>query len=230
MIVRVLRAAAVAAGLVWGAIGALALPLAMPVWVAFAVLITALVWVRFRDAATPSGPAAAPIRRAGVRHAASAGAATLTACLALTGVAVVLGPATGTLAVATVLVAAPLGWRWWRRHPGYRPGARAIQEATATAATGTAQHSAHQITAAAIPAQAATEMSTRHLCLAWQRSYFVLLQVPGPARGELVVQRAGLLDEIERRDPEGFGRWLEDGARPSSDPGRYLTTDRTTDH
>jgi hypothetical protein len=35
-----------------------------------------------------------------------------------------------------------------------------------------------------------------------------------------------LLDAIERRDRDGFTRWLETGARAGSDPGRYLTTDR----
>jgi len=32
-----------------------------------------------------------------------------------------------------------------------------------------------------------------------------------------------LIDEIERRDRDGFARWLDTGARAGSDPSRYLT-------
>ena len=70
------------------------------------------------------------------------------------------------------------------------------------------------------------ELSTPELCLAWRR-YFVLLDVPaGPGRCEIVRIWERLLDEIERRDRDGFIRWLETGARAGSDPSRYLTTDR----
>jgi hypothetical protein len=71
------------------------------------------------------------------------------------------------------------------------------------------------------------ELSTPELCLAWRRSYFALLDVPaGPGRCEIVRIRERLLDEIERRDRDGFTRWLATGARAGSDPGRYLTTNR----
>jgi hypothetical protein len=71
------------------------------------------------------------------------------------------------------------------------------------------------------------ELSTPERCSAWRRSYFALLDVPeGPGRCEIVRIRERLLDEIERRDRDGFTRWLETGARAGSDPGRYLTTDR----
>jgi hypothetical protein len=36
--------------------------------------------------------------------------------------------------------------------------------------------------------------------------------------------RERYLDEIERRDPRGFARWLSSGARAGSDPATFLTT------
>ena len=47
----------------------------------------------------------------------------------------------------------------------------------------------------------------------------------GPGRVELVRVRAGLLDELERRDHAGFTRWLEAGPGAVGDPGRYLSSD-----
>ena len=50
-------------------------------------------------------------------------------------------------------------------------------------------------------------LSTPELCLAWRRSYLALLEVPaGPGRCEIVRMREGLLDELERRDRDGFTR------------------------
>jgi hypothetical protein len=70
-------------------------------------------------------------------------------------------------------------------------------------------------------------MSIAQLCSAWQRTYFVLLDLPaGTPRAAIVHSRGALLDEIERRDPDGFSRWLDTGARAGSDPGRYLAGDR----
>ena len=65
------------------------------------------------------------------------------------------------------------------------------------------------------------------MCLAWRRSYLALLDVPaGPGRCEIVRMRECLLDELERRDRDGFTRWLDTTGRAGSDPGRYLSTDR----
>jgi hypothetical protein len=70
-------------------------------------------------------------------------------------------------------------------------------------------------------------LSTPELCLAWRRSYLALLDVTSyPARCDIVRMRECLLDELERRDRDGFTRWLDTGARAGSDPGRYLSTDR----
>ena len=68
-------------------------------------------------------------------------------------------------------------------------------------------------------------MATEELCLAWRRSYFLLLLAADlPARRLVVERRQDFLDEIERRDRSGFLRWLADGARAGGDPAPYLTT------
>jgi len=41
-----------------------------------------------------------------------------------------------------------------------------------------------------------------------------------PAAADLMLLRQRLLDELERRDRAGFGRWLSTGARAASDPSR----------
>jgi hypothetical protein len=65
------------------------------------------------------------------------------------------------------------------------------------------------------------------VCLAWRRSYPALLDVASsPARSNIVRMRECLLDELERRDRDGFTRWLDTGTRAGSDPGRYLSSDR----
>jgi len=42
-------------------------------------------------------------------------------------------------------------------------------------------------------------------------------------RLRLITTRSELLDELARRDPERFQRWLDSGARAASDPARFLT-------
>ncbi len=46
------------------------------------------------------------------------------------------------------------------------------------------------------------------------------------ADGGLV--RQGTLDELERRDPVGFARWLAAGHGPAGNPGEFLRDDRPT--
>jgi hypothetical protein len=64
------------------------------------------------------------------------------------------------------------------------------------------------------------------LCLAWQHSYWLLSELPGShQRCEVAAMRQSLLDELERRDPVGFRRWLDAEPRANSDPRRHLTAD-----
>ncbi|MCZ2803962.1 hypothetical protein O2W18_02465 [Modestobacter sp. VKM Ac-2983] len=60
----------------------------------------------------------------------------------------------------------------------------------------------------------------------WVRTSAALAQTREPvARQQLVHRRQEALDELERRDPEGFARWLAAGATVDSDPARYVSGD-----
>lgn len=70
-------------------------------------------------------------------------------------------------------------------------------------------------------------MSDDELCRAWQASFTLLQRAGSPADLSLVAaRRAGYLDEIQRRDPDGFQRWMASGARAGSDPRRFLSQRR----
>jgi hypothetical protein len=58
---------------------------------------------------------------------------------------------------------------------------------------------------------------------AWVRSSAALSSTRDPvARARLVSRRQQALDELERRDPDGFARWLAAGATIDSDPARWV--------
>lgn len=69
--------------------------------------------------------------------------------------------------------------------------------------------------------------ATDELCLVWRRSDEELRRVPDddPERAKLAVVRQLLLEELERRDPAGFRRWLDDGAMAGTDPRPFLHPD-----
>lgn len=78
----------------------------------------------------------------------------------------------------------------------------------------------------AVPA-ATPSWTDAELCQAWRTSFLALERSHDlDRRTELVRARQSYLDEIERRHPVGFARWLYAGARPASDPSRYLTQAR----
>jgi len=135
----------------------------------------------------------------------------------LIGLGTLLGPVSGIVILALLLLAAPFAWPWLRRRYG-RPPAREPWAAGCLEIVPAAE---------APPPMRFEALSTSELCLTWRRSYLALLDVPaGPGRCEIVHMRECLLDELERRDRDGFTRWLDTGARAGSDPGRFLGTDR----
>lgn len=77
------------------------------------------------------------------------------------------------------------------------------------------------------PAPEPRSLTDEQLSLAWRSSYTALQRAHDPADAARVVDtRAGYLDELQRRDPSGFVRWMVTGARAASDPAKYLTADR----
>lgn len=77
------------------------------------------------------------------------------------------------------------------------------------------------------PAPRYTSLSDAELCWRWRTSFNALQHTTSLSeRVRLIETRSALLDELARRDPEGFGRWISSGARAASDPARFLTPHR----
>jgi hypothetical protein len=69
-------------------------------------------------------------------------------------------------------------------------------------------------------------LSTEALGQEWLRSSATLEAPLDPAtRARIVHRRQQALDELERRDPVGFARWLAAGATVDSNPAQYLRGD-----
>ena len=198
---RVLRIAGTGVGVALATVGMAAQPAAAVGGVlvgAFAAGGTAL-WLDHR-----TGPDTS-VRR---RRVIEAGGTTVGLWLTGTGLVVLLGPSTASVLVACLVVGVPAALF-------ARRTLRPVQ-AAATALPVSAE----------VRSPALATLSTPELCLAWRRSYLALGELPtGPTRSELVTLRQSMLDEIERRDPAGFHRWLDAGARAGGDPGRYLAAD-----
>jgi len=138
-------------------------------------------------------------------------AAFVTACLMVAGL---LATAGGGLA-ATVLVLLVAGGLW----AGYHR--RTVAPTASEPPDVAPPRPAPPQPAAPAPV---TDMATEDLCVAWRRSYFLLILAADEQARRLVVQRRqDFLDEIERRDRRGFLCWLRSGAQAGSDPGPYLT-------
>jgi len=147
-----------------------------------------------------------PTRRRAVL---AAGGTALGVWLVGTGLLVVLGPSIPSALLALLLIGVPVAFHVRRK-------LRLPRELAPVAVPPPADH----------PSPVLATLSTPELCLAWRRSYLTLVELPaGAARSELVTVRQSMLDELDRRDTDGFHRWLDDGARASGDPARYLTPD-----
>lgn len=66
-------------------------------------------------------------------------------------------------------------------------------------------------------------LSSRSLGEEWLRTTALLDASPEPITREAVAARRGsVLDELERRDPAGFARWLAHGTERGSNPAEFL--------
>jgi hypothetical protein len=144
----------------------------------------------------------------------------IVAGLAVIGMATLLGGAVTALAGATVL--ALLVHRRLRRGEvgdtehatGRRPG---------SARTGSPDAGAPPVGAHALLPPDSTTLSDDELCRAWRLSYLLLPNARVAAELEHAsLLRRRYLDELACRDPAGFRRWLDEGARAASDPSRYI--------
>jgi hypothetical protein len=66
-------------------------------------------------------------------------------------------------------------------------------------------------------------LGNRSLGEEWLRTTALLDAAPEPlTRAAVAARRASVLDELERRDPEGFARWLAHGTDGGSNPAEFL--------
>jgi hypothetical protein len=163
------------------------------------------------------------------RHPTTVGLAVAGAVLATTALLKVLGP--DTLWLVLLLVATAPGVvvpvaRWC----GGRPGSTAPTPPAAADGAALREHDAALRWSAERTVADATwmtgpvsAMQPGDLCAAWRVSHLSLRQpLTAGSRDRLVQRRRELLDEFERRNPEGFQAWLDAGARATGQPGRYI--------
>ena len=149
-------------------------------------------------------------RQAAVDAAWRTAVGTVAALLLLSGCVVLAGAAVTALVAVAVL--GLLLVRWALR------AARADRQVTA-AVGGPA-------TASPLPVGALT---VRALGEEWVRSSATLAQTRDPAAHQALVRRRHeALDELERRDPVGFARWIEGGATAGSDPTEFVSSGPAT--
>lgn len=137
--------------------------------------------------------------------------------LALVGLAAEFGAAGIGLSAAVAAVRALPPHRW-RRREGDRP--------TATNTPGVAPDvpATEIIPCDPLPQPSAVRtLSTAEVCWAWRLSYVGMHRpdCPGYQREHLAALRSACLDELERRDPAAFRRWLPT-ARAAGDPARFF--------
>jgi len=144
-----------------------------------------------------------PERQAVVDAAWKAGVATVAVLLVLSGTAV-LGGAVLTLLVVGVAAGT---WAVVRLVRGSRPGSSLVVPAARPA----------------VVLPPVSSLSTEDLGREWVRTTTALAgPLDAGTREAIVARRQQTLDELERRDPDGFARWLSGVPLPGSDPSGDL--------
>ncbi len=182
-----------------------------------------------REAAADS-PASLGVldRRSPLDAAWRTGAVTVGVLLFLSGTAALGGPVLTVLAGAVLAVG---GLGLWLLRTGRPPRRNATLAAPPPSSAGAAPAAAPAPVAGAWPGEAVgtvtylppvATLSTAALGREWLSTSATLAgRLTPAARQSIVRRRQETLDELERRDPDGFARWLAEGA-PGSDPAAYL--------
>jgi hypothetical protein len=136
--------------------------------------------------------------------------------VALIGLLALVGSAALLLCVLVAAGGVPL----WPL-AGHRVGARLARLGTSGPPPGPPVLEA--IPSDVLPAAAALPgLSTAELCRVWQFSYLRVQRCTWPGEREHLSQlRRACLDEVERRDPRAFARWIAE-ARAAGGPARYF--------
>jgi hypothetical protein len=159
----------------------------------------------------PTAPPRSAARATARARAWRAGAVVALVALAISGMAVLLGDATGPLLLGAALVVTACSW------PRVRPALAWIRTRMVTrpAPAATAPERPAAMT---MPQHGATlsTCGTAALRATWQRSYHHLGEVQNEAELDALLDlRRRCLDEFERRDPAGTARWLATEPRPA---------------
>jgi hypothetical protein len=161
-------------------------------------------------------------RAAAVEAAVMAAAVTASAILIVTGIVVLAGGHVATLVAGLAVATGGAGWLWRARR------ARARTRGTAPAPGG-GDPRAPAPAWLAHPQPPVSLLPTSDLGSEWLRTTSALaLPVEPGARQEIIRRRQETLDELERRDPAGFARWLAAGAATDSDPATFVRGDWIT--
>ncbi len=206
-VIRTLTVVGLLVAVVFAAVGGLALRAPGVVAVGVAGLLAGL------TAAAIAHDAPARTLRSTMEAAALATAGTVGALLVVSGTAALLGgPATVGLIAGVVLA--------WLIRTGRRPDdapPRAVPRAAP------AQAPALTLVVDWADAGPVTGLSTDALGREWLRTTAALAGgLDAASRRAVVERREATLDELERRDPVGFERWLSGGPAPGSDPSEYV--------
>jgi hypothetical protein len=158
--------------------------------------------------------------RSTLETAACVGTATVGVLLILAGIAALAGGAMAALTVVGVLVVGLVARMARRRGPTVQSTADRTAVPRHPSVAQAAQPQAAELAGLLPPV---TVLTTAELGEEWTRTTAVLAGPLGAAaRAALVARREEALDELERRDPAGFARWLADGPTLSSDPAGYV--------
>lgn len=143
--------------------------------------------------------------------------------LVIAGVAAVAGGVVAAIVTAAGVLGglAVVLLRQRRRHQGGTPDPRVAGWPPPTATT-----TAPRGSAVAHPLPPVAGLPTSALGREWLRSATALTTRLQPAaRAAVVRRRQETLDELERRDPDGFARWLAGGPSQGSDPAQFVRGD-----
>jgi hypothetical protein len=154
---------------------------------------------------------------------------TIGVLLVLAGVAAIAGALVTTLVGAVAGVAGLAVWLA-RTRPAAKPS-RVVPPSAARPAAPARQAPAARPTAVVAGNVAGTPTSggplaalrIEALAQEWVSTSAALgLTLDPRSRAAIVRRREAVLDELERRDPAGFARWLAAGPLSATDPARYL--------
>ena len=204
--------------------------LALPVEGIVAVLVAGVLVACLAAGAAREDPAVG--RMALLEGAVLAGGGAVAVLLVLSGTAILAGGAVAALVAGTMAGAVVL---WFARAArtgvdqrtadGWAPGGRessgsVLHLPSRPASSGRADPA---VAEAARTLPPVSTLTTRALGREWLRTGAALAgRLDPPLRQLLVRRRQDALDELERRDPEGFARWLAEGPELGSDPAEYL--------